>query len=119
MPHDEHVGAEVQRSIVTLLLYTVQLCVSVLMDTLTASEPSEATNTPQAEPVPASLKSRTWTDQEMSDLVDYLHEHRSEGTGGNFKKATFNHLSRYLAERHDQIRTVEAIQAKFRTVRIS
>lgn len=108
--------AEVQHYALTLLLYSVQLCVSVLMDTLTSSKPSEATNTPQAGPAP--LKHRIWTEQEISDLVNYLYDHRSEGTGGNFKQATFTNLTRYLAERHG-LRTREAIQAKFRSVRIS
>lgn len=107
--------ADIQQYTLSLLLYSIQVSVSVIMDALASSEPSEAINTPQAGPGPP--KSRIWTDQEITDLVDYLFEHRSEGSGGNCKQATFNNLGQYLAERHPgQIRTREAIQAKFCTV---
>ena len=106
--------ADIQQYTLSLLLYCIQASVSVIMDTLASSEPSEATNTPQAGPAPP----KRWTDQEITDLVDYLFEHRSEGSGGNFKAATFNNLVQYMAERHPaQNRSREAIQAKFRAVR--
>ena len=39
----------------------------------------------------SSAERAQWNDQEVTALVDYLHEHRAEaGDGGSFKGSTFN-----------------------------
>ena len=38
-----------------------------------------------------------WNDTEVSALIDYLYEHRSEvGDAGNFKSATLNAAANYI-----------------------
>jgi hypothetical protein len=39
-----------------------------------------------------------WNKQEVTGLVDYLHDHRAAaGDGGNFKQSTFNAAAAHLA----------------------
>lgn len=43
-----------------------------------------------------------WTDEEISALVDYLHDHRSEGEGGSFKKQTYQGAVSHIQPLHKQ-----------------
>ena len=47
---------------------------------------------------PPKERKAHWSDQEMTQLIQYLHEHRSEGgDGGNFKNLTLNAAAWHLA----------------------
>jgi hypothetical protein len=41
-----------------------------------------------------------WTDEEISALVEFLHQHRSEGEGGSFKKQTYQAATSHLQTFH-------------------
>ena len=116
----DRLQADIQQYALFLVIYSVQACASLIMSTLPLpGNTPESLDQPDLAP---SSKSKTtkqnWSEEEVTDLVDYLYQHRSEGTGGNFKAQTFTSLSHHLAEKHpSRIRTREAIQAKFRSVR--
>jgi hypothetical protein len=104
---------DLQHYALHLLLFSVQTCIAIIMDNLpSTSQPSQAPS------MSASSKNRKlWSEQEIADLVDFLYEHRSEGSGGNFKEQTYTNLFNYLATRHPgQGRSRQAIQSKFCSV---
>jgi hypothetical protein len=102
--------AELQACAFHALLHSLQACLSVVMDTLSNSEP-------QLLPSSKTLPSARWTEQEITDLVTFLYEHRSEASGSNFKAPVYTKLQEYLSQRHPhRQRTREAIISKFRSV---
>lgn len=70
-------------------------------------------------PTGSQAKERVhWTDEEISALVDYLHEHRSEGEGGSFKKQTFQGAVSHLQplRKHGGPKDATSIKEKFTKV---
>jgi hypothetical protein len=52
---------------------------------------------------PSQPKERVhWTEEEVGQLVEYLHHHRSEGEGGSFKKQTYQGAASHLQAFHKQ-----------------
>jgi hypothetical protein len=51
---------------------------------------------------PSTTKKETasWTDRDITAFVDYLHQHRAEGKGGNFKRPTFQGAAAYVETFH-------------------
>lgn len=106
---------ELQR-LIFHLLYSVQDCVSIIMDSLPVPETSQHD---LSDSVPSANKViHPWTDAETADFVEYLFQHRGEISGGHVSFAIYDALVKYLAQKHpDRLRTREAVQAKFRGVR--
>jgi hypothetical protein len=48
--------------------------------------------------VPSTTKKKTasWTDHDITALVDYLHQHRAKGEGENFKRPMFQGAAAYV-----------------------
>jgi hypothetical protein len=90
-----------------VLLFSALYCISIIKHTIRKSQPSQ--NDPALAP---------WSEQEISDLVDYLFHHQSTDRWGRFQPGTYENLVIHLAQRHpDHNRTVEAILSKFNSVR--
>lgn len=80
---------------------------------------SQAEQLPPAGPeVPnATKKAVRWSEDEITDLVNFLYEHRSEGNAGHFKPKTFKALALHLSsKRPDRPRSADAIQNKYHSV---
>lgn len=105
-----------------LLISSVQACISLISNSLQLSmvQPSsQAEQLPPAGPeVPnATKKAVRWSEDEITDLVNFLYEHRSEGNAGHFKPKTFKALALHLSsKRPDRPRSADAIQNKYRSV---
>jgi hypothetical protein len=86
---------DLQHYALHLLLFSVQTCIAIIMDNLPfTSQPSQAPS------MSASSKNQKWSEQEITDLVNFLYKHRSKGSGGSFKEQTYMNLFNYLAARH-------------------
>ena len=97
------------------LFLSLQACLLIVMDTLSEPFLPSTSNPISSESTTASAR---WTENEVTDLVNFLYEHRSEATAGNFKTSTYNRLKEYLDKRsHKTPWTREAIISKFRSVR--
>lgn len=97
-----------------VLLFSALCCISIIKHTIRKSRPSQ--NDPLNSPL---APNNEWSEQEISDLVDYLFHHLSTDPGGSFQPGTYENLAIHLAQRHpDHNRTVEAIRSKFNSVRI-
>jgi hypothetical protein len=106
-----------------LLISSVQACISLIANSLQLSMATQPSS--QAEQLPpaglevpnATKKAVRWSEEEITDLVDFLYEHRSEGSAGNFKAKTFKALARHLSsKRPDRPRSADTIQNKYRSV---
>jgi hypothetical protein len=94
------------------LLFSAPCCISIIEDTIRNSQPSP-------KDLNSALPPNKWSEQEISDLVDYLFHHLSTHPVGSFQPGTYENLATHLAQRHpDQNRTVTAIQSQFNSVRI-
>lgn len=69
---------------------------------------------------PSQVKERVhWTDEEISALVDYLHDHRSEAEGGSFKKQTYQGAVLHLQPFHRQGGPKDANSVKEKFTKVS
>jgi hypothetical protein len=96
------------------LLYSAHCCISIIEDIIRKSQlsPNDVLNSALAPTI-------EWSEQEISDLVDYLFHHLSADSGGSSQPETYENLATHLAQRHpDQDRTVAEIRCKFNSVRI-
>ena len=64
-----------------------------------------------------------WTDEETAALIDYLHQHRTEHTGGGgFKTPTFTALSDHLGKlnllKKGGPKTADVCKRKWKAVRL-
>ena len=111
-----------------LLISSVQACISVITDTLPKlSMPTQPSSESQAEqlppagpqPNPPNLKKNLrWSEEETTTLVNFLYEHRSEGSAGHFKAKTFKALATHLSTKFpDRPRSVNAVSGKYTSVR--
>lgn len=59
-----------------------------------------------------------WTEEEVSALVDYLHDKHSEGEGGAFKKTTFQGAVSHLKpfHKHGAPKDANSVKEKFTKV---
>lgn len=60
-----------------------------------------------------------WTEDEITALVDYLHEHRSEAEGGSFKKQTYQGAVSLLQSLHTQGGPKDANSVKEKFTKVS
>jgi hypothetical protein len=97
-----------------LLLFSALCCISILEHNIHKFQPSQ--NDPLNSPLSPNNE---WSEQEISDLVEYLLHHLSTDPGGGFQPGTYENLAIHLAQRHPhRNRTVEAIRSEFNSVRI-
>jgi len=92
----------------------IQICLPIIMDVLPSVTADDAA---AAEAVKTQAKK--WSDQEIEDLIDFLHERRNEASSpGNFKPPIWTSAKLHLDTKHpDSPRTIAAIKAKFTVVR--
>jgi len=85
------------------LLFSALCCISIIKDTVCNSQQSQ----------------NEWSEEEISDLVDYLFHHLTTDPWESFPPGSYENLAIHLAHRHpDKIRTVAAIRSKFNSVRV-
>lgn len=60
-----------------------------------------------------------WMDEEIAELVNYLHEHRSEAEGGSFKKQTYQGAVSHLQPFHKQGAPKDANSVKEKFTKVS
>ena len=74
---------------------------------------------PQQDEATSSSKSgKPWSEAEVNDLVDFLYEHWSHSSGGNFKASTWKGLSTYLETKYKSSQSVSALKSKFGIVSV-
>ena len=54
----------------------------------------------QGEATMSSKSGKPWSEAEMNDLVNFLYEHQSQSSGGNFKVTTWKGLSTHLEAKY-------------------
>jgi hypothetical protein len=93
--------------------YCIPAALDLIMDDLQAiadPQPGEATT--------SSKSGKPWSEAEVNDLVDFLYEHRSQSSGGNFKATIWKGLSTHLETRYKSLRSISALKSKFGAVSI-
>jgi hypothetical protein len=97
-----------------VFFFSALCCISIIKHTIGKYQPS------QNDPLNSALASNNeWSEQEISNLVDYLFHHLTTNPGGSLQPGTYENLAIHLAQRHpDHKRTVEAIRSQFNSVRI-
>jgi hypothetical protein len=78
-----------------VLLFSALCCISIIKHSIRKSQP------PHNDPLNSALApNNEWSEQEISDLVDYLFHHLSTDPGGSFQPGTYENLAIHLAQRH-------------------
>jgi len=62
----------------------------------------------------ASSPKAFWNDIETRELINFLHEKRSEGEAGNFKPTTYNAAAKYIVGHLSQGPTKTGAMCKMR-----
>jgi hypothetical protein len=62
--------------------------------------------------------SKPWSEAEIQALVHFLHQHRSQSSGGNFKPSIWNALVVELNKTFHTSRTTPAVKSKYGIVRL-
>ena len=60
-----------------------------------------------------SKAGKPWSEAEIHALIHFLHEQRSQSSGGNFKPSVWNTLVQDLNKRFHTSRTAQAIKSKY------
>jgi hypothetical protein len=92
-------------------------CIPASLDLII--EGLQAIADPQQGEVTTSSKSgKPWSEAEVNDLVDFLYEHWSQSSGGNFKVTIWKGLSTHLETRYKSSQSISMLKSKFGAVSI-
>jgi hypothetical protein len=94
--------------------YCIPASLDLIMDDLQAI--ANVPDPQQGEATSSSKSGKPWSEAEVDDLVNFLYEHRSQSSGGNFKATTWKGLSTYLETKYKSSRSVSALKSKFGVV---
>jgi hypothetical protein len=108
MAHHQLSTSLIHDFIANFAAYCILAALDLIMDDL------QAIADPQQSEVTTSSKSgKLWSEAEVNDLIDFLYEHQSQSSSGNFKATIWKGLSTHLETRYKSLRSISALKSKF------
>ena len=94
-----------------LCTYCIPASLDLIMDDLQAI--MSVLDSQQGKATTSSKSGKPWSEAKVNDLVNFLYEHWSQSSGGNFKVTTWKGLLTHLEAKYKNSQSISTLKSKF------